>query len=428
MHELTGYPFKKGRSSLAQPCIGSPPNQALRQPMCPQVHQQPHPVKSFRQRKCPRAAHLWTQLRYWTHLKALMLSLSFVTSSLGCSGGELDLHIDGSTNHRDSDYPYDSFFYTQEKSPLSDSFAKVDSISASTQTACFIFQGQCISSPENVGWILDDFDSSGSNKERCLDRALEQSMSCKNAFSTATVAYFFSDNQIAAGRGARSTNGSPIDGCLITQSTCTAVPATVGSFFDTFEEAGTKPERCIERALEYAVYCKNPISSRTVAEFYVNGIPTSGVVAASDGDAAINGCLITLAQCSAHPQPASSFLDNHENASTDQARCLKRALEYAVYCNNSFTITSTAEFFVNGVRQAVQVTRADNGKPFSGCLLTQNQCVKQPAVVGTFKDNFDNSDTDMIRCYRRAKEYSKWCENPKEVITWPEFYVAGERQ
>ena len=59
-------------------------------------------------------------------------------------------------------------------------------------------------------------------------------------------------------------------------------------------------------------------------------------------------------------------------------------------------------------------------------IIRQATCQKRPSRVGEFKDNYQNSSKDYVRCLKRAAEYHRWCGNSVDEITVAEFRQDGE--
>jgi hypothetical protein len=62
--------------------------------------------------------------------------------------------------------------------------------------------------------------------------------------------------------------------CVITQPGCHHYPPFTGRFEDDWTGSGSNPERCLQRAAEYSVWCGNPPGVPTEAVFEA---PLSGV-------------------------------------------------------------------------------------------------------------------------------------------------------
>jgi hypothetical protein len=98
--------------------------------------------------------------------------------------------------------------------------------------------------------------------------------------------------------------------------------------------------------------------------------------------------------------------------------CLSRAKQFHDYCNGGETSSSRAVWRPTG-RSAAW--------PAGGCWIRQSSCAKYPAYKGFFYDTFDNvrSAINQDRCFKRAKEYHTWCDNPKSVTTTAEYRPTG---
>lgn len=149
--------------------------------------------------------------------------------------------------------------------------------------------------------------------------------------------------------------------CTITQSVCRAIGSTyqgrpvIGTFVDNFQNSASSATRCLQRAEEYADWCQNIPGTMTVAAFYNNDVQTHARSYAADG------CRIEQSTCysvnnnlSPGGQYTGVFADTFAPATTQQAACMVRAVDYSVFCRNWLTSSTTATFYSDGLlRQSI---------------------------------------------------------------------------
>ncbi len=209
-------------------------------------------------------------------------------------------------------------------------------------------------------------------------------------------------------------------GCWITQTHCVRHPSSnyVGTFRDTWGEknvnAGTDEAKCLARAHEYHVYCGNPHTVSTTAKFRNTQRQASYPA---------TGCWIHQSTCNRDSTWTGVFRDawGEKKLSTgsDEARCLKRAREYAVWCGNSKKHSTMAEFRTTG-----NTAYHPAGK---GCFISQDICVNQTATASPwpFRDLYGEANVaagkKQANCHARAREYHSWCGNPSSAPTTAEF-------
>jgi len=144
------------------------------------------------------------------------------------------------------------------------------------------------------------------------------------------------------------------------------------------------------------------------------------------------GCYITLNNCPRFPHMPTNrpFADgwSHRNLANGwfgprsaEKRCLERAADYFWWCHGTQGTSVTATWRSTGrVRAAPDV----------GCWINQFSCAKHPEYRGVFYDKFDGARSSMnqARCFQRAREYHKWCGNPKSITTTAEYRPTGNVQ
>lgn len=137
------------------------------------------------------------------------------------------------------------------------------------------------------------------------------------------------------------------------------------------------------------------------------------------------GCYIELNNCPRFPHIPTNkpFADgwSHKTIGNGwfgpraaEQRCLERAADYFWWCNGGQGTTVTATWRSTGRTRSA---------PNLGCWIQQFACVKHPQYAGRFYDTFDGarSSLNQARCFARAREYHKWCGNPKSITTTAEY-------
>jgi hypothetical protein len=277
---------------------------------------------------------------------------------------------------------------------------------AGLHTGCVIEQAVCKKSPKRIGVFKDGDKLAQTDVNRCMKRALDYHLSCGNEFKDVTVARYYLDDKLIASKDTAT-------GCVIDQNVCLKYPANVGNFMDNSGSASSNPARCVLRAMEFYNWCGNRPEHLTVATFHEDGKPTVSRSTAS-------GCLIEQAACRRDSRKAGTFFDNYQNASFDQARCEKRAMEYHNWCLNPFDVPTVARFYVDGKLLAEKDS-------LSGCNIELKACHNNPARARSFLDNHQSADTDQQRCLRRALEHHMACGNSFNESVTAEFYKNGQK-
>jgi hypothetical protein len=126
--------------------------------------------------------------------------------------------------------------------------------------------------------------------------------------------------------------------CQITQSACPFSPDKVGTFYDNHDGSAANEGRCMRRGAEYSEWCNNPRGTATTSEFKrANG--TSAVYTITS-----TGCFVVQFTCVNFPDFVGVILDDHQNSGTNETRCLARASEYSLWCNNPSGTETRAKF------------------------------------------------------------------------------------
>jgi len=160
-----------------------------------------------------------------------------------------------------------------------------------------------------------------------------------------------------AGPAAPASSPSPAERsrCAITMAPegCPWHPALVATFDDTFDGADKEQTRCMKRATEWFYFCND--TGPVVARFF-KGDKVAGETTVQP----TTRCEITLASegCPGHQEvglPAGTFNDIAEGSEHDQARCMKRAVEYHAYCASTQPVR--ARFYSKGALLQEQTAR-----------------------------------------------------------------------
>lgn len=252
------------------------------------------------------------------------------------------------------------------------------------------------------GTFYDDYESAGSDQERCARRALDWHFHCN--VEHPVVTRFFEGARLV-----REEKADPPTRCEITLSHgCPRNPKLKGNLFnDDYEGSSKSADRCAKRAHEYFDYCgaAGPVTTR----FYDHG-----KVAREERADPKTRCEVQLPGnvCEAHTEISGPFNDAWEGSDHDEARCLKRANEWFGYCGASGPVVvryhKTAETFSE--RRLDASTRCQ-------VTLGAGNC---PAHADFVANNFFNDDdkgagSSPTRCLERAAELKAWCNSPAPV-------------
>jgi tetratricopeptide (TPR) repeat protein len=129
---------------------------------------------------------------------------------------------------------------------------------------CLIWNPECVRFSHNhslQGYFMDSVDDSATNESRCLQRASEYHGWCGNSMTNRTAAVFLESAAMEV---------YPPYGCSLFQRGCPQVVGTEfeGVFFDDYDDAFMNETRCLQRALDFRVYCHPADSPETVAAYY----------------------------------------------------------------------------------------------------------------------------------------------------------------
>ncbi len=204
-----------------------------------------------------------------------------------------------------------------------------------SNSACWVnLPDGCPNYPTLPKSLIDGYDGSNLSANRCAARAAEYHSYCG---ARATTQYYVDGQQQT------STTVPPIEqpqvtGCEITLPACARVPSAVGTFLDTYDGAGTNPNRCLARAEEYHRYCAegtNEAAAKVTATFKSNG-----VAQVSKSYPQSNGlCFIAISGCGNRPDlEGKAFSDTDESAHDNLNTCYARANNYIALCGSRYSI------------------------------------------------------------------------------------------
>jgi hypothetical protein len=136
------------------------------------------------------------------------------------------------------------------------------------------------------------------------------------------------------------------------------------------------------------------------------------------GSAPNAGCRIENPGCPVNAATKGTFVDAYEGADVDEARCFRRAGEFAAYCQNA-GVRTVASFLPTN-RQTTALG--------SGCEISQlPTCRSNPGLPISFPDSYDaTAMVNEARCLQRAQEYAAYCQNQSGDSTRASFYSGGK--
>ncbi len=289
-----------------------------------------------------------------------------------------------------------------------------DELVSSELSGCYMKLDVCERRPSRVGYFLDRKRGTAEDQSACLQRAYQYQRWCRNSAEDFVVAEFHRDGYLLA--SVRSD--VPYDGCIISMDSCQRKPDRIGWFVDNHQGASSDMNRCLKRSLEYHRWCKNRPDELVTASYYEDG----DMLATIHSQQPYDGCIIQQTRCERHPDRVGLFLDGHRGAGTDAKLCLRRAMDYRKWCRNSAEDVTVASFYENG--QLIQ--QVDSQTPYHGCIIQQQVCQRDETRTGMFVDNYRQSSSDPDRCMQRAMEFKNWCRNSSDQVTTASYYEFGE--
>jgi hypothetical protein len=158
-----------------------------------------------------------------------------------------------------------------------------------------------------------------------------------------------------------------------------------------------------------------------------NTAGSNGTVVEHMATVAIGGqtaCRVKIDQCPGQPtvKVGAFFEDNFENAASNEKRCLKRATDFATFCELTVPLEAVA-MFVQGNNLL-----AKNSGMRDGCRVKVDRCPAQPTftTVGIyFRDDHENSSTNKDRCLARAADFYTWCGLSSGFQAVAQFQLGG---
>jgi hypothetical protein len=197
------------------------------------------------------------------------------------------------------------------------------------------------------------------------------------------------------------------NGCqiILPEEGCPGNSSIAKIFEDNYENAGSDETRCMRRGIDYYHYCGN--SQVVTARFY-----SAGKMTRQEQILTPSRCEVTMPPegCPGVPSLQKIFNDNYENAGSDQARCIRRGVEYFNWCGNSQPVT--VRYYSNG-----KLVQQELGSTPTHCQisLAPEVCPAHPGMNLVFNDNYENAGSNQVRCLLRAGEYYVWCASRAPV-------------
>ena len=232
--------------------------------------------------------------------------------------------------HNKEDEIVKAYFYRKKE--------RIASItSAVAYSGCFINLGECPKHREKNSFFSDNHKNASFDQDRCLRRAAEYHRWCGKKPTETVKASFFKSKQLLAS----IASDMAYSGCYMTLSDCPKHQDKVGFFYDNHKNSSFDQDRCLMRAADYHRWCGSKPAEIVTASFY----ESKQKLASLTSNVAYSGCYITLTECLRHPDKVGFFNDNHQNASYDQERCMKRASDYHKWCRNTEGRVVKASFY-----------------------------------------------------------------------------------
>jgi hypothetical protein len=281
---------------------------------------------------------------------------------------------------------------------------------------CSIYQNTCTRSPSEGGVLLYDFvNGSNTNAAACAQRARDYALYCGNSpgYVRESESVYWPSPYAVNGIAPVYTYAQP-PGCMIKQDACAANAAYAGTFLDTDAASQSDPNRCVQRATDWANYCKNPPGTTTSTSTYYNFDGSTSPVTTVHAP----GCTIEQGVCAATPTAIGIFTDPDPASFADPARCAARAAEWAVACGNPAGASTTAAYHA----LAGDVTRTTAWT--AGCAVSQ-ACAAKPEYAGTFTDTDVAAQTDASACAARAHVWATTCGNLPGTSSTTTFYTPA---
>ncbi|KAK6189830.1 hypothetical protein SNE40_001817 [Patella caerulea] len=189
-------------------------------------------------------------------------------------------------------------------------------------------------------------------------------------------------------------------GCWLLVNSCPADSKIHGTFRDTYgeqhEQAATDEAKCLARAAEMWRHCGSAKNKPVTVVYGPTGAMTFG------GD----GCFFADYGCKNDNRPRFErdyYAEQHENGSTSEASCLRRAAPQWKFCGSQRDKPYTSIFRPTG---AISTGGA-------GCWIKVTKCPADKTVKYYFYDSLGSSnldtDNDVDECHNRAGYFWRKC-------------------
>lgn len=248
---------------------------------------------------------------------------------------------------------------------------------------------------------------------RCANRAKEYADWCENSPGVSTLTDFVSD-------AGRYTTSHTVPGCVLQLDHCPADPARHGQFLRYRDaDATSNIDACIARAPAIDEQCGMLAGDPIHATNYAS---PDGSQVTSRSYFAGAGCVISGA-CRNQQQSAMSFVDTEPTAQADAARCMERAREQAIACENTAGDACHARFIRDHLSLSSTMYLA------AGCKITLEHCEFDPTLGSSQGAVFVETSSDAHRkqgvCTALPRAYNLYCGNPLGSEAKAEFFHDG---
>jgi hypothetical protein len=198
----------------------------------------------------------------------------------------------------------------------------------------------------------------------------------------------------------QSLLGGDYGGCAIYNSTCPNQPAYAGYWFgDSYNGANASSFQCAQRATDYRAWCGQTGNNDYTYSASIEQSTNARTYALAY--APVSGCAIWNDVCPNHPEYATTwFRDDYQGASSNEGRCLQRAVEYRDWCGTSKpgVDRTRAVYTSNGVYQ---------DETSVGCRISiHGSCA---SYAGYSNATFGEPATNSAACERRTLDFANYC-------------------
>lgn len=317
-------------------------------------------------------------------------------------------------------HPYDGSFLQSKTIALLDSFEieepsirLASPIESESESYCLIKLDSCSRRPDRVGTFKDRYRGANKDHVKCMQRAHSYHRWCRNSSDEVVTAEYVQNEEVVIAIDSQT----PFQGCFIEASECNRDSSRAGLFIDTHRDASSNPYRCAMRAHDFKRWCRNTHEQVVKATFYERGIPKLSL----DSQKPYQGCFVDILSCERFPDKQGLLFDNHQNSSSDQDRCMRRAHDFQKYCKNGSGEQITAMFYEKGSL----VQKVTSAQPYTGCFIEQSTCRRDENRTGFFIDTSRNASSDKEVCLQRASKLHRWCQNTGSEVVKASFYEKG---